>query len=144
MRMPLISRVLFTVAGIGLGVGAHLADLSSSHMFNARWPPHAKFHTGQTLSMSALLPLLAILFAWRKTSDKRGAVFAAAGFDAAYWVTQATAISYPNTAFYDPEFVTPKSFPLGLPVQAYFQMSFLSLTVLASWLAFRRTAKWSN
>lgn len=59
MRMPLISRLLFTLSGIGLSVGAHLADLSPSHIFNHRWPPHAKFHTGQTLSMS----LLTILFA---------------------------------------------------------------------------------
>src|SRR5437870_13299476 len=99
MRMPLISRILFTLSAIGLTVGAHVADLSASHIFNDRWPPHAKFHTGQTLSMSLLLSLLTILFAWRKTSDRRGAVFATAAFAAAYWVTQAAAISYPNTAF---------------------------------------------
>ena len=99
LRMPLISRLLFAVSAIGLSLGAHIADLSSSHMFNERWPPHAKFHTGQTLSMSLLLSLLTIFFAWRKTSDQREAVFATAGFAAAYWVTQATAISYPNTAF---------------------------------------------
>ena len=144
MRMPLISRLLFTLSGIGLALGAHLADLSPSHIFDPRWPPHAKFHTGQTLSMSLLLSLLTILFAWRKTSDQREAMFATAGFAAAYWVTQATAIAYPNTAFYDPEFITANSFPLGLPVQAYFQLLFLSLIALASWLAIRRSAKWSN
>ena len=115
MRMPLISRILFTVSAIGLTVGAHVADLSPSHMFNDRWPPHAKFHTGQTLSMSLLLSLLTICFAWRKTSDQREAVLATAGFAATYWVTQATAILYPNTAFYDPEFITPSSFPLVFP-----------------------------
>jgi len=144
MRMPLISRLLFTLSGIGLALGAHLADLSPSHISNPRWPPHAKFHTGQTLSMSLLLPLLTILFAWRQTSDQREGVFATAGFAAAYWVTQATAIAYPNTAFYDPEFITANSFPLGLPVQAYFQLLFLSLIALASWLAIRRSAKWSD
>jgi hypothetical protein len=127
LRMPLISRLVFTASAVGLTLGAHIADLSSSHMFNQRWPPHAKFHTGQTLSMSVLLSVLTIFFAWRKTSDQREAVFATAGFAAAYWVTQATAISYPNTAFYDPEFITAGSFPLGLPVQAYFQLLFLSL-----------------
>ena len=144
MRMPLMSRILFTLSAIGLTAGAHAADMSPSHLFNDRWPPHAKFHTGQTLSMSLLLSLLTILFAWRKTSDQREAVFATAGFAAAYWVTQATAIAYPNTAFYDPEFITANSFPLGLPVQAYFQLLFLSLIALASWLAIRRPAKWSH
>src|SRR5437588_2364952 len=144
MRMPLISHLLFTLSAIGLTVGAHVADVSPSHLFNDRWPPHAKFHTGQTLSMSVLLSLLTIFFAWRKTSDRREAVFATAGFAAAYWVTQATAILYPNTAFYDPEFITADSFPFGLPFQAYFQLLFLSLIALASWLAIRRSAKCSN
>ena len=144
MRMPLVSRLLFTLSGVGLTLGAHLADLSRSHMFNPRWPPHAKFHTGQTLSMSLLLSLLTICFAWRRTSDQGEAVFATAGFAAAYWVTQATAIAYPNTAFYDPEFITADSFPLGLPLQAYFELLFLLLIALASWLAIRRSAKWLN
>lgn len=144
MRMPLISRILFTLSAIGLTVSAHVADLSPSHLFNDRWPPHAKFHTGQTLSMSVLLSLLTIFFACRKTSDRREAVLATAGFAATYWVTQATAISYPNTGFFDPEFVTPHSFRLGLPAQAYFEIGFLSLITLASWLAIRKSAHWSN
>jgi len=144
LRMPLTSRLLFTVSAIGLSLGAHIADLSSSHMFNERWPPHAKFHTGQTLSMSLLLSVLTIFFAWRKTSDQREAVMATVGFAAAYWVTQATAILYPNTAFYDPEFVTANSFPLGLPVQAYFQLGFLSLIAIASWVAIRKSSHWLN
>jgi hypothetical protein len=144
MRMPLISRILFTLSAIGLTVGAHVADLSPSHLFNDRWPPHAKFHTGQTLSMSLLLSLLTICCAWRRTSDQREAVFATAGFAATYWVTQATAILYPNTAFYDPEFITARSFPLGLPFQAYFDLGFLSLIALASWLSLRKAAHWSD
>jgi hypothetical protein len=144
MRMPFISRLLFALAAIGLSVGAHFADMSPSHIFDARWPPHAKFHTGQTLSMSLFLALLTILFAWRKTTDQKLAVFATAGFAAAYWVTQATAILYPNTAFYDPEFITAHSFSYGLPGQAYFEVVFLSLIALASWLALRKSARWSN
>jgi len=144
MRMPLLSRALFTVSAIGLIVGAHVADLSPSHIFNDRWPPHAKFHTGQTLSMSILLSLLTIGFAWRRTLDRREAVLATAGFAATYWVTQATAILYPNTAFYDPEFITANSFPLGLPIQAYFDLGFLLLITLASWLAIRKSAHWSD
>jgi hypothetical protein len=144
VRMPLISRILFTLSAIGLTIGAHVADLSPSHLFNDRWPPHAKFHTGQTLSMSVLLSLLTIFFAWRKTSDRREAVLATAGSAATYWVTQATAILYPNTGFFDPEFVTPHSFSLGIPVQAYFEIGFLSLITLASWLAIRKSVRWSN
>jgi hypothetical protein len=144
MRMPLMSRWLFTLAAIGLTLGAHIADLSRSHIFAARWPPHAKFHTGQTLSMSILLSLLTIFFAWRKTTDPKSAVLATVGFSAAYWVTQATAILYPNTAFYDPEFVTAHSFNWGLPAQAYFQIAFVALIAVAGGLALRKSAHWSN
>ena len=144
MRMPFISRLLFTLAAIGLTVGAHLADLSPNHLFNDRWPPHAKFHTGQTLSMSVLLSVVTIFFAWRKTSDQREAVLATTAFAATYWVTQATAIAYPNTGFFDPEFVTSQSFRLGLPTQAYFEIGFLSGITLAAWLALRRSARWSS
>jgi hypothetical protein len=142
--MPLISRLLFILAAVGLIGGAHLADMSPSHIYNDHWPPHAKFHAGQTLSMSILLSLLSILFAWRKTSDRTLAVIATAGFAAAYWVTQATAILYPGTAFYDPEFVTAGSFSHGLPGQAYFEGFFLLLIALASGLALRKSAHWSN
>ena len=144
MRMPLMSRILFTLSAIGLTAGAHAADMSPSHLFNDRWPPHAKFHTGQTLSMSVLLSLLTIFFAWRKTSDQREAVLATAGFAAAYWVTQATAISYPNTDFYDPEFQPARRSRLSLPGQAYFELGFLSSIALASWLALRKSAHRSN
>src|SRR3981081_306774 len=142
--MLLVSRLLFTLSAIGMTVGAHIADLSPSHMFNDRWPAHAKFHTGQTLSMAVLLALLTIVFAWRKTSDRRGATYATAGFAAAYWITQATAIAYPNTAFYDPEFTPAHAFTLGLPIQAYFEIFFISLIALASWLALRKAAHWSD
>ena len=144
MRMPLISRTLFTLSAIGLTAGAHAADLSPSHLFNDHWPPHAKFHTGQTLSMSVLLSLLTIFFAWRKTSDLREAVLATAGFAAAYWVTQATAISYPNTDFYDPEFRPEHRSKLGLPTQAYFELGFLPSIALASWLALLESDHRSN
>jgi len=142
--MPLASRLMFTLSAIGVTVGAHVADLSPSHMFNDRWPAHAKFHTGQTLSMAVVLALLTIFFAWRRTSDRRGAIYATAGFAAAYWVTQAAAIAYPNTAFYDPEFPPAHAFTLGLPIQAYFEILFISLIALASCLAVRRPAHWSD
>ena len=143
MRMPFGSRVLFLLAAVGLGLGAHMADyFNTTHIFNDRWPPHAKFHAAQTLSMSILLGVMSVFFAWRKTSDKKTTVYAAAGFASLYWVTQATAILYPGTAFYDPEFVTPRSFSHGLPGQAYFEIGFLIVIGLASWVALRKNARW--
>lgn len=142
MKMPMISRILFTVSAIGLFVGSHIADyLAPTHIFNDRWPPHAKFHTGQTLSMSFFLAVLTIFFAWRKSSDLRSSIYATAGFAAVYWITQGTAIIYPGTAFIDPEFMTPTSFHFGLPPQAFVEIIFLSVIAIASWLALRKLKK---
>ncbi len=143
MRMPLSSRILFLLSAFGLVIGAHMADyFSTTHIFNDRWPPHAKFHTGQTLSMSIVLGVMSVFFAWRKASDRKTTVYAATAFAAVYWVTQATAILYPGTAFYDPEFLTLNSFPLGLPGQAYFDIGFLIVIGFAGWLALRKEASW--
>ena len=104
MRMPLVSRILFCLVSVYLVVGAHIADYSRTHLFDPRWPPHAKFHDGQTLMFSILLAALTILFALRRTEDKMNSLIATTSFAALYWVTQALAIVYPGTAFVDPEF----------------------------------------
>jgi hypothetical protein len=140
MRMPLSSRILFTLTAIGMPVGAHAADyLGETHIFNPRWPPHARFHTGQTLMMSILLGLMTIVFAWRSKGDRKTNVIAAASFAALYWISQGLAIVYPGTAFFDPEFAG-SAYLLGLPVQIPIEGLFLAVTATASWLALREAA----
>ena len=81
MRMPIFSRNLYTFTAIFMALTSHLADYNDSHLFNPAWPPHAKFHDGMTLSLSILLGLMTILFAWRKTGERVSAVIAASGFE---------------------------------------------------------------
>jgi hypothetical protein len=52
MLMVLSSRLIFTVIGVSLPVAAPTADMNQTHIYDPQWPPHAKFHNGQTLSMS--------------------------------------------------------------------------------------------
>jgi hypothetical protein len=104
-----------------------MADyFSTTHIFNDRWPPHAKFHTGQTLSMSILLGVMSVFFAWRKTSDEKTTVYAAAGFASLYWVTQATAILYPAQLFMIRSFSRPTAFRLAFRGKRIFKSLFLS------------------
>jgi hypothetical protein len=142
--MPLSSRLIFAALGISLPIGAHFADYNETHIFNPRWTEHAKFHGGQTLLFSIILGILPIFFAWRKTTDRLNGVLAASCFSSIYWVTQAGAIFYPGTAAFDPEFITPTSYLLGLPQQSYIQIFYLVLTGIATWLALRTDSKWTG
>jgi hypothetical protein len=142
--MPISSRLIFSLLGVSLPVGSHFADFNETHIFNPLWTPHAKFHGGQTLMFSILLGLLSIFFAWRRTTDRLNTVMAVSALSAIYWVAQAGAILYPGTAAFDPEFVTPTSYLLGLPQQSYIQIAYLGLTGIAAWLALRHDAKWTT
>jgi hypothetical protein len=144
MRMPLVSRILFCFVSLYLIVGAHIADYSRTRLLNPRWPPHAKFHDGQTLMFSIFLAVLTIFFAVRKTRDRSMTLIATTSFAALYWVTQALAIVYPGTAFVDPEFNTQGAYLLGLPAQVVIDVIALGLISVALYLAARRSALWNS
>ena len=97
MHMALSSRLIFTVIGVTLPIAAHLADMNQTHIYNPHWPPHAKFHNGQTLSMSLLLGGLTIFLAWWPSKSVPAMLAAAACAASLYFISQSTAILYPNT-----------------------------------------------
>lgn len=97
MHMAVLSRLIFTVIGVTLLIAAHLADMNQTHIYNPHWPPHAKFHNGQTLSMSLLLGGLTIFLAWWPSTNVPLMVAVAAVAASLYFIAQSTAILYPNT-----------------------------------------------
>ena len=99
------------------------------------WPPHAKFHNGQTLAMSLLLGGLTILLAWWPSNHVPEMVLAAAAAGSLYFISQSAAILYPNTAYFDPEFK--RLTILGVPLAAAIAMVELSAVAVASWLGLR-------
>jgi hypothetical protein len=38
----MLGKILLTLDAIGLLLGAPIADMSHTHIYNPRWPPHAK------------------------------------------------------------------------------------------------------
>jgi hypothetical protein len=135
MQMALLSRLIFTVIGVSLPVAAHAADMNQTHIYNPRWPPHAKFHNGQTSSMSLLLGGLTTFLAWWPSNNVPAMVAATACAASLYFISQSTAILYPNTAYFDPEF-KPQTVR-GVPLALVIDVVYLSSVVIASWFGFR-------
>ncbi|MCJ1239510.1 hypothetical protein MMC14_007506 [Varicellaria rhodocarpa] len=114
MALP-TARALLTLNALANSLGPYMADWSASHVFNPRWPPHAKFHNGQTMSTGLLLGLAMLYYTWRSPTEESLRVAALLG--SIYWVSGMSAILYPGALALDPEFGT--GFP-QLPAFATF------------------------
>ncbi|RYP30821.1 hypothetical protein DL768_011184 [Monosporascus sp. mg162] len=109
----MLGRLLLTIDAVGLLIGAPIADYGPTHMFNPRWPPHAKFHNGQTINLSILLGLATLYYAWRGAATpllRREFMKITAFVGSIYWLAGLAAILYPGTMGLDPEFGGP-AFP---------------------------------
>ena len=116
-RPPLTAgRILLTVCAILTPTASFLADWSETHVLNPNWPPHAKFHNGQTMSFALLLGILTVYYTWRPSSSssssqqqrivgkKKDDLWTAAIFASVYYVAGLSAIFYPGSLAVDPEF----------------------------------------
>jgi hypothetical protein len=101
--MSLASRLMLSFPPLFVFIGSFVADFNETHVLNPNWPPHAKFHNGQTMSMSAGLCLASLYFTWRlphlKTLEaKREALIASWILGSLYCATGLSAIAYPGSS----------------------------------------------
>lgn len=132
-------RALFIVANLFYSVGSFIADYSVTHVFNPRWMPHAKFHNGQTMSLSVMLASLSIALLFLPTDSPRHRkqnLLLAATVGSLYCAAAMCASLFPGTAWSDPEFET--SVPAA---QAYIFGIQLVAVWVAYWLEIRRLRK---
>src|SRR5215471_829641 len=74
----MLGRGLLTVANVITAAAPVAADWNDSHIFNKRWPAHARFHGVTSLAMAATLSSLNIWSLWSRRSDRDTARFFAA------------------------------------------------------------------
>ncbi len=131
-------RWLLSLVGLFTALAHWGADFGISHMYNGRWPPHAKFHNGQGLLLSTLLGLLTIFCVWRRRGVALDNLNAATVLGSAYYFTQMGSIFLPNTALTDPEFVGTTRLPFGLTgAQPIMDVVVLAMIAIAYALEFR-------
>lgn len=107
--LPSIPRKLMAASSILFASAAYLADWSHTHVLNPRWPPHAKFHNGQTMSVGAINAALVVYLLSRRANSsetQKSLVFVAAIVGSSTALAGLSAILYPGTAWTDPEFDT--------------------------------------
>ncbi|KAE8382648.1 hypothetical protein BDV26DRAFT_252887 [Aspergillus bertholletiae] len=105
--MPGVGSVLITLVGITTTTGCFLADWNETHIYNTRWPPHAKFHNGQTMSMGVALGLTTLWYLYRPAATveiKKHYLSTSVWVGSLYWITQISAFFYPGSLPADPEF----------------------------------------
>jgi hypothetical protein len=94
-----LSYWLVTVVAALTSFLAYVFDWNETHVYNPRWPPHAKFHNAQTLILGPLLGLSSLWLLWGEHQTKIAIVTASL-----YWVSQLGSLTFPGTALVDPEF----------------------------------------
>lgn len=102
-----LPRGLMASVNVLFAATAYYSDWSHTHVLNPRWPPHAKFHNGQSMSFGALSALTSLYLLGRRNANVEAAkdsLFTAAVVGSLTTIAGLSAILYPGTAFTDPEF----------------------------------------
>jgi hypothetical protein len=134
----LFGRSLLTVANVITAVAPLAADWNDSHIFNTRWPGHARFHGVTALAMAFTLSSANIWSVWSGDSDQDTARFFAAAVPVAYWAPFFLAPLVPGTAVDDPPH--PVGRVAGVPV-SLLGAAATTATAAAGWFIDRRSAR---
>ena len=133
---PLLGRGLLTLANVITVAAPVAADWNDSHIFNSRWPAHARFHGVTALAMTATLSSLSHWSIWSGEGDRATARFFAAAVPVAYWAPFFVAPLVPGTAVDDPPHpVRPVA---GVPV-SLLDAAATTATAAAGWFIDRRS-----
>ncbi len=126
-------KILLSVIAIATMVSPYIADWNPTHIYNPLWPPHAKFHNAQTMTIAVLLGASGLLFLWRRRTagpDLLPTVL----FIGLYWVSQLPAFLFPGVAWTDPNLLQPGQAMSDMPIQLKGDLVLLPLIALGAWL----------
>jgi hypothetical protein len=126
-------RVMLTIIAVFTIVSPFLADWNATHIYNPAWPPHAKFHNAQTMSMGVLLGLSGLFFLWRKRGPEQN-YLPPIVFVSLYWLSQLPAFLFPGVAWTDPDLLEPGQSLSDFPMQLQLDIGLFALIGIAALL----------
>jgi hypothetical protein len=129
-------RGMLTLANVITAVVPVAADWNDSHIFNERWPSHARFHGVVALTMTSTLAGLNLWSLWSASSDRRTSRLFAAAVPVGYWAPFFVALGVRGTGVEDPPHPVPRV--AGMPT-SLLGAAATSLMAVAGWLLDRRT-----
>jgi hypothetical protein len=130
-----LGRSLLTLANVITVAAPIAADWNDSHIFNQRWPAHARFHGVTALTMAITLSSLNVWSVWSSAGDRTARLFAAA-VPVAYWAPFFLAPAVPGTAVEDPPHPVPRL--AGVPA-SFLGAAATTATAAAGWFIDRRS-----
>jgi hypothetical protein len=134
-----LGKSLLTLANVITAVAPFAADWNDSHIFNERWPAHARFHGVTALAMTTTLSAANIWSLWSGAAGQQSSArFFAAAVPAAYWAPFFVAPLVPGTAVDDPPH--PVGRVAGVPV-SLLGAAATTATAVVGWLIDRRAAE---
>ena len=134
-----ISKYIIAFVAV-LNFGGLIADAvvpatSKQHLWNPLWPPHAKFHNGQTMLMGIFGGSLSLVILLGSQSLTFPLFLIAAAVAANYFAAMTLAPAFPGTDWTDPEFAAETGRPLGLAPQQLISYVLCGLVLAAITLA---------
>jgi hypothetical protein len=127
-----LAKILVSFVAAVTVIGGAVADMgfaANMHMSNPHWPPHAKFHNGQTIWLGVFLGLLSLWLLWLPGGDRSFQFHLAVITASLYWFSMLGASILPGTRWIDPEFE--KAGAISAKIAPQQRLMFVLLALLA-------------
>ena len=129
------SQAVLSGAAVGTIVGTGWADLNRTHVFNSRWPPHARFHGMAGWGTITASEMLALRLVWRRVetpAERDLAVRVAALLPMLAWAPFFVALATPGARVEDVPGQLPRV--VGIPLNLIPATLVPAMSALGYWL----------
>lgn len=134
MQRATVGRILISIVALETGLGSTIADFNTSHVFNAAWNEHSRFHAAVGVFVSIGLMILALVCAWRRRGDERFNLQMSAWLAALFMGSFIPSGFLPGSGYEEPGLPRPLVLGLMAP-QLLMALVSMLLVALGYWLA---------